>query len=492
MNPLSLFAEDTSEDDTDDKSIVTKRWEETGLVLKIMKFDETKMSDIFGKSKSFAGNQSYKMFVIMKCIPDYTTVMMAVDSLGITADIPPQQLAEMLYKFCIEVNPFLDLDKVDKSIVKIGSGPKNATKKQGPTRRTEKTTTTSAKTSTTTKTEKCTFSTVPSSDLLVLGDKIKKFVIGQDSVIDTVVDAIQIAGAGLRDPGKPIGSFIFTGDSGVGKTWMAKVLSKELCGQDRNIVRIDCSEYSQSHEVAKLIGSPAGYVGYDAGGYLTNQIIENPFSIILFDELEKAHSRLYDILLQILDEGRLTDNKGTTVDFCDCVVIMTSNIGAKDVKAISSRVGFGDVSVITSGRRGEAIDKALRKHFRPEFLNRIDAIITFNQLGKEECYKIIDLAFDEISSYLTAKKIKLFTTLELRDEVLKRGFSKEYGARPLRRTIERDILMPLARKILKGEIKENTDVVVDMENGTIVFDPRKKKSTVVKKPSVSKNIDKGA
>lgn len=484
-NFFSHDAEDGAE--PPERPTVIKEWPETNIILHVIKYEEEDMGYIFKHNNSFVGPISYKMFIIARCVIDYATLMVMIDSFGISADLPHEKITDIIYGYCVEVNPFLDINIVDNNIVRVGDGSDR--KKQQPTRRDgrkpianepPKTKSTTATNTAAEKKSKKDFSSVPHEELLTLSERIKKRVIGQDEAVEKVVEAIQIAGAGLRDPIKPLGAFMFTGDTGCGKTWLAKVLAGALCDDDTAITRVDCSEYGHSHEVSKLIGSPPGYVGFDAGGFLTNRVIERPFSVVLFDEIEKAHSKLYDILLQILDEGRLTDGKGTVVSFSDCVVIMTSNIGVKDVKAVGKRVGFGDVSTITHDRRREAITTALKRHFKPEFLNRVDSIITFNSLGMEECRKIVDLTFEELGSYLSDKKITIEPTMSLKDKVLELGFSSEYGARELKRTIEKEVVRPMAIEVLTGNIKEGSHVIADLKDGAVCFTSRKAKTSAVK------------
>lgn len=471
--------------DDDDVPSVSVDWEDVSLTFKVRQFKESDLDELFKTYKSFAGPNNFKIFVLMKCIVHCTQLMMTIENLGIAADIPPTEVADILYKFCCGVNPFLDQESlVNSGRIKIGINKPtrdvNDRKPRQPIPSNGKAATTTTP-PTTAKKPKRTFSAVPKKAILSLSEKMRSLVIGQNDAVDSVAEAVQVAAAGLRDPHKPIGVFLFTGDSGCGKTHCAKMLAKELCGDETAMVRIDCSEYAYGHEISKLIGSANGYIGFELGGQLTNKIIENPFSVILLDELEKAHSKFYDILLQILDEAHLTDNKGNVVDFSDTIIIMTSNIGSKEVKHIGKTVGFGDVAKVSQSKREIAINDAVKRHFRPEFLNRLDNIITFNSLGEEECKRIIDLNLQELTSYLTAHKISVEITPPLRKHLLKEGFSSEYGARPIRRTIEKLIIKPLAIQILQEKIPHNSNVIVDILDSKIFFTSTKKKgATVVK------------
>ncbi len=276
-------------------------------------------------------------------------------------------------------------------------------------------------------------------NLLSLEDDLRKRVIGQDEAISAVARAIRRSRAGLKDPKRPIGSFLFLGPTGVGKTELAKALAAELFGGVENLIRLDMSEYMEPHTVSRLFGSPPGYVGHDEGGQLTEQVRRRPYSVILLDEVEKAHPEVFNALLQIMDDGRLTDGQGRTVDFKNTVVIMTSNAGSADMKR-AVRIGFlptKDEDLRDEHHeaiRSKAME-GLKRMFRPEFINRIDQIVVFHALGRPELYKIVDLLLDQVRSRLSEQKIELEISDEVRDLLLREGFDEEYGARPLRRTI---------------------------------------------------------
>jgi ATP-dependent Clp protease ATP-binding subunit ClpB len=294
--------------------------------------------------------------------------------------------------------------------------------------------------------------------LIHMEERLSQRVVGQDEAIKAVSNAIRRSRAGLSDPNRPIGSFIFLGPTGVGKTELAKALAEFLFNDENALVRIDMSEYMEKHTVSRLIGAPPGYVGYEEGGQLTERIRRRPYSVILFDEIEKAHPDVFNILLQLLDDGRLTDGHGRTVDFRNTVVIMTSNIGSQFITS------FRDENIIR-----EKIMEALKSKFRPEFLNRIDEIIIFNRLKKEDIMKIIDIQIGYLQKRLMDKKIKIELTEKAKEYIMERGYDENYGARPLKRTIQREIENPLALKILAGEFKENDKIIVDVENGVLVF-----------------------
>ncbi|GBC92523.1 Chaperone protein ClpB 1 [bacterium HR15] len=297
--------------------------------------------------------------------------------------------------------------------------------------------------------------------LLHIEERLKQRVVGQDEAIEAVANAIRRARAGLSDPNRPIGSFIFLGPTGVGKTELAKALAEFLFDDERNLVRIDMSEYMERHSVARLIGAPPGYVGYEEGGQLTEAIRRRPYSVILFDEIEKAHPEVFNVLLQLLDDGRLTDGQGRTVDFRNTLVIMTSNIGS---------VLFQEMNEFNKEEIREQILHALRTHFRPEFLNRIDEIVIFNPLDILQIKRIVDLQLKQIQKRLDERKIRLELTDEAKIELATRGFDPQYGARPLRRTIEREVLNPLAQKLLAREFTDGDTIRVDYRDGQFVFE----------------------
>ncbi|MFH1488822.1 MAG: ATP-dependent chaperone ClpB [Pseudomonadota bacterium] len=296
--------------------------------------------------------------------------------------------------------------------------------------------------------------------LVKMEERLALRVIGQEKGIIAVSNAVRRARSGLQDPNRPIGSFIFMGPTGVGKTELAKALAEFLFDDEQYIVRIDMSEYMERHSVARLIGAPPGYVGYDEGGYLTEAVRRHPYSVVLFDEIEKAHPDVFNALLQILDDGRMTDGKGRTVDFKNTVLIMTSNVGSQWIHEFK---GKNDEE--TEGR----VMEALRSTFRPEFLNRIDEIIIFNSLGPEEIKRIVDIQMKLLRKRLESSKIVLDLTEEAKAFIAGSGFDPVYGARPLKRTIQRLIQDPLAMKILEGGIKEGIHVTVDVKDGEVIF-----------------------
>ncbi|AEE95654.1 ATP-dependent Clp protease ATP-binding subunit [Mahella australiensis] len=317
-----------------------------------------------------------------------------------------------------------------------------------------------------------------SERLLNLEKILHERVIGQDEAVEAVAKAIRRARAGLKDPKRPIGSFIFLGPTGVGKTELARALAEAMFGDENAMVRIDMSEYMEKYSVSRLIGSPPGYVGYEEGGQLTEHVRRKPYTVVLFDEIEKAHPDVFNILLQILEDGRLTDGKGRTVDFRNTVIIMTSNAGAHLITKQKS-LGFSggqDESKTEYEKIKDNVMEELRRTFRPEFLNRVDEIIVFHPLDEENLRAIVDLMLKDVGKRLAEKNIYMEVTPAARDYLAKEGFDPIYGARPLRRAIQRMVEDNLSEELLKGTIAPGDSVIADVENGRLVF--KKKQVTV--------------
>ncbi|TAM79497.1 MAG: ATP-dependent chaperone ClpB [Acidobacteria bacterium] len=313
--------------------------------------------------------------------------------------------------------------------------------------------------------------------LVTMEDRLRLRVVGQEEALKLVANAVRRNRAGLSDPNRPIGSFIFLGPTGVGKTELARALAEFLFDDEKAMLRIDMSEYMEKHAVARLIGAPPGYVGYEEGGQLTEQVRRRPYSVLLFDEIEKAHPDVFNIFLQILDEGRLTDGKGRTVDFKNTVIIMTSNIGSHMIhEAINSTRG-GEAGKLSEDLKNR-IRGTLLENFRPEFLNRVDEVVIFNPLGKEQITTIIDLQLNHLRRLLADRKITLELMPAARDLLFERGYDPQFGARPLKRTIQRLIQDPLALKILEGDVQpgETIKVGADLKKGEMTFTPSKAKA----------------
>jgi len=304
--------------------------------------------------------------------------------------------------------------------------------------------------------------------LLRMEDELHKRIVGHDAAVHAVSQSIRRTRAGLKDPKRPSGSFIFLGPSGVGKTHTAKVLAEFLFGDEAALIQLDMSEYMEKHTVSRLVGSPPGYVGYDEGGQLTEAVRRKPFSVVLFDEIEKAHPDVFNTLLQILEDGRLTDAQGRTVDFKNTVIIMTSNLGTADLR--KTAIGFGTADeAVTYEKMRSKVTEELKRNFRPEFLNRIDEIIVFNELSMEEVTEIVDLEIKRVQDQLEAQGIALELTHEAKLLLAAKGYDPSLGARPLRRAIQRMVEDPLSEKILWKEYHAGETIVVDTLDDDIVF-----------------------
>jgi ATP-dependent Clp protease ATP-binding subunit ClpC len=309
--------------------------------------------------------------------------------------------------------------------------------------------------------------------LMHLEDELHKRVVGQEEAIEAISDSIRRNRAGLGDAKRPIGSFIFLGTTGVGKTELAKALAEFLFNQENALVRIDMSEYQEKHTVSRLIGAPPGYVGYEEGGQLTEKVRRKPYSVVLLDEIEKAHPDIFNILLQVLDDGQLTDGLGRKVDFKNTLIIMTSNIGARQLKDFGAGVGFTTATKATNleeNNRG-VIEKALKRTFSPEFLNRIDDVIIFNSLEEKHIAMIIDIIMKDVMKRLNTLGFNLILTDEAKKFIAEKGYDQQFGARPLHRAIQKYLEDPLAEEILNHRIKAGDDVTADYNeaDAKIVF-----------------------
>jgi ATP-dependent Clp protease ATP-binding subunit ClpB len=296
--------------------------------------------------------------------------------------------------------------------------------------------------------------------LAKLEDELARRVIGQREAVEAVSNAVRRSRAGLQDPNRPIGSFIFLGPTGVGKTETARALAEFLFDDEQAMVRIDMSEYMEKHAVARLIGAPPGYVGYEEGGQLTEAVRRRPYQVVLFDEIEKAHPDVFNILLQILDDGRLTDSQGRTVDFRNVVIIMTSNVGSTYILE-HARDSWETVE--------KQVMQALRQTFKPEFLNRVDDIIIFHPLGIEQIGSIVELQLKRLRKLLTERNLTLEVTDEAKKKLAEEGFDPAFGARPLKRAIQREIQNPLALAVLEGKFADGDKIVADVDGDGLVF-----------------------
>jgi ATP-dependent Clp protease ATP-binding subunit ClpB len=296
--------------------------------------------------------------------------------------------------------------------------------------------------------------------LLRMEESLHLRVVGQDEAISTVANAVRRARAGLQDPHRPLGSFIFLGPTGVGKTELARALAEFLFDDERAMVRIDMSEYMEKHTVSRLVGAPPGYVGYEEGGQLTEAVRRRPYCVLLLDEIEKAHADVFNILLQVLDDGRLTDGQGRTVDFTNVIVVMTSNIGSQYIAELEGR---------QEEEMRRRVQESLRAHFRPEFLNRVDDVVIFSSLTRAQIAQIVEIQLAGLRKRLADRHLSLVLSDVAKDLLADEGYDPVYGARPLKRALQRRILDPLAQAVLRGEFHEGETVLVDIDDGSLVF-----------------------
>lgn len=315
------------------------------------------------------------------------------------------------------------------------------------------------------------------NNLINLNDNLNSKVIGQEEAVTKITKAIRRNRMGIKDPNKPIGSFIFLGSTGVGKTYLAKQLAKEIFGSEDNMIRVDMSEYQEKHTISRLIGSPPGYVGHDEGGQLTEQVKNKPYSVVLFDEIEKAHKDIFSTLLQLLDDGHITDSLGRKINFKNCLIIMTSNIGVKKLQDFGTGVGFKTTKseVVMEEEKQEVLKKELKKFFAPEFLNRIDDVVIFNSLEKQHIDFITKLEVDKLLKRVSEKKYNFTYNQDLIDYISKVGFDETFGARPIKRAIQDKIEDLISEKILMMEIEENKDYLLKVENDEVVVSNKEEK-----------------
>jgi ATP-dependent Clp protease ATP-binding subunit ClpA len=439
----------------------TVHWEKLNIDVEIREIANTRWKQI-KRQNQFSTKTDFKKFCISTAVANLKKVLEHITIYTTHYGVPDHDLYIELFDLVAEVNLGLNVDDLRIADKKKFKKPAKSTvvgscaKECGETPLEQENT----------------FEDVTREEILNLGERVTEIVVGQDKAIEKAIKAIQRASAGLRDPEQPIGSFLLTGPTGVGKTYFAKVLAKELTGSEANLIRVDCSEYQARHEVSKLIGAPHGYIGFDKGGVLTNAISERPFAVVLFDEIEKAHDTVFNLLLQIMDEGILTANVGTKHSFSQATILLTSNLGVEEAEKAKKEVGFGAKREMSVDDNIEAMEFAIRKKFRPEFLNRLDAVSHFMPLGKEDSKHIVKLELEKLLRFLVANKsIKVTYTQEVVDYLHEKGFDAEYGARPLRRCIRKDFANPLAYQVLVGTVEEGDTLRATMgDDGRVNFE----------------------
>lgn len=403
------------------------------------------------KNVKITDKKSYKRLIINASVVNYLDEIAPLVFGNNEYPLLGEIIEQELYNLCVKVNPSLDIKEVTIQI-----GEQEASGSSIPVIGAEE------------EKEK------NSERYMGIEDHLRKRVVGQNEAVTAVAQAIRKARVGLKNPKRPVGSFIFVGQTGVGKTELAKALCEFMTGSENDIVRIDCSEYAMSHEYAKLIGAPPGYIGHGEGGYLTEAVKNKPNGVVVFDEIEKAHEKVHNLLLQLLDEGILTDSKGETVNFRETVIILTTNVGVSDITEEETKPGFRVNETAKKNTNTEKLDdlshekkakitrKSLEKKFPPEFLNRIDDVIVFRALDKNDNLQILSILLQEVSSRVDALNMRLNFTDEIKNWLVDKGTDLKYGARPLRRTIQRYVENPLAEQILKSEFDKGDDIVAEV------------------------------
>ncbi len=414
--------------------------------IKVRKVDSSAIRSLVSGIE-FKTRRSYVQFVINTLVVDFNDKVLP-DMLSGTPHRNLETAEEELFALCTEVNPELALDKVSTLMASPDVSPLLLLETKAPPPQTMP---------------------VSRERLLELEENLKARVVGQDHAVELIADAIRKAYVGFRDEEKPVGNFLFVGPTGVGKTLLAKELAECLfADHTRRLFRVDCSEYSQPHEYAKLIGSPPGFIGHDEGGRLTGALREQPHLVILFDEIEKADAKLHNLLLQILDDGILTDSKGDTVSFRNAVIILTSNVGTRDLEKLSKGFGFTADEKADDRDRERVSHRAVESFFPPEFLNRIDDIILFHGFTREASLRVVRIMLDDVERRLAARGIRIRFGEDVAELLVDRGISHKYGARPLRRVIKKQVESPLARFVLDQEIADGT-IEAGVEGDRLTF-----------------------
>ncbi len=443
---------------TSDSNFVIKYFDLTDEFIKVRSCSEEALNELL--NQEISNKASYRRRIVEVCVPNFETEILSTVG-RMEDDYDRDIVEELLYQICIDVNPGLEIHQVSLP-------PADASVSEGGTNLIPRPTPAAEKQRTFRK-------------ALSIEKALRTQIIGQDEAIESLCRSVKKSAVGLKRPGVPIGTFLLVGRTGTGKTELAKALARSLFDDPGRLVRIDCSEYALPHEYAKLIGSPPGYIGHSEGGFLTETVRKKEHCIVLFDEIEKAHNKVHNLLLQLLDEGILTDSKGQVVSFSKTIVIMTSNLGIEKVDALRGRMGFMDLEEeVNEDNVEEATLEGMRECFRPEFINRIDEVVVFNPLTPKVCGRIAHRMLKEVSGLLEQQGIQVEFSSGVKNILAKEGFSEEYGARELRRLIKRKIENPLTDLILTNNLQANASIQVRVKRGELEFDVAQTGRTMVR------------
>lgn len=430
-----------------ENQVVLKYCEVIDEFIKVRVFSDEDVAQ-FMKPDQITNRRAYQRQVVESAVVDYAENVLPLFK-KFNRIYKPEALEDVLYQICVEVNPHLEIHQVSLPL----HGENQAELDDAVQLRRKL-----------------------KDKVVGLERALMQKVVGQNEAVMTISKAIKKAAVGLKDPRKPIGCFLMVGTTGSGKTELAKVIAKHLFGKSSNMVRVDCSEFALPHEYAKLIGAPPGYIGHNEGGYLTEAVKTKKQCVVLFDEIEKAHNKIHNLLLQLMDEGTLTDGKGNTVRFDNTLVLLTSNLGVAEVEAVKNRCGFDSArrTQLSKNDQNDAMHAAVKSNFPPEFVNRLDDVIVFNQLTQKDCERISRLLLDEVAEYLSTTGIKLRFANKLDSWIAAQGFDPEYGARELRRIIKTEVEAPLAELLIDGNFDEGDSIQITVRRDRVVFDAERK------------------
>lgn len=426
-----------------ENQVVLKYCEVIDEFIKIRVFADDEQDAVLETSQ-VTNRRAYQRSVVEACVVDYKDAVLPLFK-KFNRIYKPEALEDVLYQICIEVNPHLEIHQVSLPL----SGESTAALDEGAQLRRDL-----------------------AGRVYGLERDLLSHIIGQNDAVRILAKAIKKAAVGLKDPKKPIGVYLMVGSTGSGKTELAKQIAESAFGKSGLLVRVDCSEFALPHEYAKLIGAPPGYIGHNEGGFLTEAVKSRKTCVVLFDEIEKAHHKVHNLLLQLMDEGTLTDGKGNVVQFNQTMILLTSNLGVKEIEGVRNRCGFDRArrEHLSDAEQREAIQAAMKSTFSPEFLNRLDDVVIFNTLTVKDCQRIAHLQLNDVAGYLRSTGVTLRCSQRIESQIARMGYSEEYGARELRRVIKSQIENPLAELLLEGRFGSGDCITVNIRRGKFVFD----------------------